>query len=116
MCPSGALSYSENDTETNEFFDAEEIHISKNGPYYVRGGVKIEDTDLGDNASTEHYTLCRCGHSGNKPRCDGAHWYAAFKDDEAKTISAAARKSETKNRNGLRLLRLMSCRKAKAKN
>ncbi|MDF1547380.1 MAG: thiamine pyrophosphate-binding protein [Bacteroidales bacterium] len=94
MCPSGALSYSENEKETKEFFEEAEIVISKNGPYYIRGGVKIENTNLGDDASPEHYTLCRCGHSGNKPRCDGAHWYAAFKDDEAKTISAAARKRQ----------------------
>ena len=96
MCPSGALSYSENNQESKEFFSEAEIRISKNGPYYVRGGIKITDTDLGDDASQEHYTLCRCGHSGNKPRCDGAHWYAGFKDDEAKTIAAAAKNSQTK--------------------
>ncbi|MBW6513419.1 MAG: CDGSH iron-sulfur domain-containing protein [Candidatus Syntrophosphaera sp.] len=94
MCPSGALSYTENNLETNDFSNDEEIHIRKNGPYNVRGGIVIENVDLGDGASKEHYTLCRCGHSGNKPRCDGTHWYAAFKDDEGKTISAAARKTE----------------------
>ncbi len=93
MCPSGALSYSENTTETNEFFKEDEIIVSKNGPYHVRGGVEI-DTYLGDMASKEHYTLCRCGKSANKPRCDGAHWYAGFKDDEALTISAVNRKRE----------------------
>ncbi|MDT8323193.1 MAG: thiamine pyrophosphate-binding protein [Bacteroidota bacterium] len=97
MCPSGALSYSENDVETKEFFPEEEIHISKNGPYCVRGGVELEDADLGDGASREHYTLCRCGHSGNKPRCDGTHWYAGFRDDEAETITAAARNSEKRS-------------------
>lgn len=91
MCPSGALSYTENKTEINEFFDESEIIVSKNGPYYVRGSIEIKDVDLGDRASKEHYTLCRCGKSGNKPRCDGAHWYAAFKDNEALTISAANR-------------------------
>ncbi len=115
MCPSGALSYSEDDKETNEFFDAEEIHISKNGPYYIRGGIKIEDTDLGDDASIEHYTLCRCGHSGNKPRCDGAHWYAAFKDDEAKTISAAARKSETKEREWVKVAEIDELQESESK-
>ena len=91
MCPSGALSYSENNTEVNDFGAKPEIHISFNGPYYVRGGVALKNESLGDGASQEHYTLCRCGKSGNKPRCDGAHWYAAFKDDEALTISAANR-------------------------
>ena len=72
MCPSGALSYTENETETNEFFNEAEIIVSKNGPYYVRGSLEIKNVDLGDRASKEHYTLCRCGKSGNKPRCDGA--------------------------------------------
>lgn len=92
MCPSGALSYMENEVEVNEFFDESGAIVAKNGPYYIRGGVKIKAVDLGDGASKEHYTLCRCGRSGNKPRCNGSHWYAAFKDDEALTISAANRK------------------------
>ncbi len=91
MCPSGALSYSEKNIEVNDFGAEAEIHISFNGPYYVRGGVELKNETLGEDASQEHFTLCRCGKSGNKPRCDGAHWYAAFKDDEALTISAANR-------------------------
>jgi pyruvate oxidase len=96
MCPSGALSYSENEVEHKDRDNEPEIHISRNGPYHVRGGVRLDEHDLGDGVSTEHYTLCRCGHSGNKPRCDGSHWYAAFKDDEAQTISAANRAAEQK--------------------
>ncbi len=96
MCPSGALSYTVHDTEITEFHDSSEIHVAKNGPYYVRGGIELSDGDLGDGASQEHYTLCRCGKSGNKPRCDGSHWYAGFKDDEALTISAANRQSGEK--------------------
>jgi len=89
MCPSGALGYSENNVEyANQKADPE-IHVSRNGPLEIRGGIELEGFDLGDRASTEHYTLCRCGESKNKPRCDGSHWFAAFKDDEALTISAA---------------------------
>lgn len=94
MCPSGALSYTENEIECNVFFEKAEIIVSKNGPYHVRGSIEIANTDLGDKASTEHYALCRCGKSANKPRCDGTHWYAGFKDDEALTISAANRQRE----------------------
>lgn len=91
MCPSGALSYTENGIEYNSFNSEPEIHIEKNGPYYVRGNIEMDNEEMEEKASTEHYTLCRCGKSGNKPRCDGSHWYAAFKDDEALTISNANR-------------------------
>ena len=94
-CPSGALSYTvEGENEVKDHPGEAEIHIDRNGAYQVRGDVEIEDTDLGDDASLEHYTLCRCGESCNKPRCDGSHWYADFKDDEGLTISAANRRRE----------------------
>lgn len=94
MCPSGALSYSINGRETKDLPHEEEIIVSKNGPYYVRGGIELVDVDLGDDAFQEHYTLCRCGDSCNKPRCDGSHWYSDFKDDEALTISGVNRRRE----------------------
>jgi truncated hemoglobin YjbI len=31
-------------------------------------------------ASLEHYSLCRCGQSQNKPFCSGMHWYVHFTD------------------------------------
>jgi CDGSH-type Zn-finger protein len=49
-CPSGALSYA------------------------------IDGVEFGRGASREHYTLCRCGQSKNKPFCDGSHWEAGFRD------------------------------------
>ena len=33
-----------------------------------------------EGASREHYGLCRCGHSQNKPFCSGMHWYVKFSD------------------------------------
>lgn len=96
MCPSGALSYLVEGVEHRDHDAAPEIHNLRNGPYCVKGGIELVGHDLGKGASEEHYTLCRCGKSGNKPRCDGSHWYAAFKDDEALTISAANRVREKK--------------------
>jgi CDGSH-type Zn-finger protein len=29
----------------------------------------------------DHFDLCRCGKSANKPFCSGAHWYVDFDDD-----------------------------------
>ncbi len=94
LCPSGALSYSENGKEENHYHDTAKIIVSKNGPYYLQGGVSTGDVKAGQGASDEHATLCRCGQSRNKPFCDGSHWYEAFKDDEAFTIVAANRRRE----------------------
>jgi hypothetical protein len=56
------------------------ITVSKDGPYEVSGGVELAGVASGDGASKEHYTLCRCGASKNKPFCDGTHWTIEFKD------------------------------------
>ena len=90
-CPSGALSYVEAGKVETDYHDAPEIQISRDGPYEVRGGIELKDVEFGAGASREHYVLCRCGHSRNKPFCDGSHWYAGFKDDEAQTIAKAAK-------------------------
>jgi thiamine pyrophosphate-dependent acetolactate synthase large subunit-like protein/CDGSH-type Zn-finger protein len=88
-CPSGALSY-EIDGVVHDGVEREpHIQVSRNGPYHVRGGIAIDGVERAEGASLEHCTLCRCGHSKNKPFCDGSHWYAGFKDDEAITIAKA---------------------------
>jgi len=89
QCPSGALSYEEAGIRHTEFFDTPEVVVLRDGPYQVRGGVELDGVAFGQGASREHFTLCRCGHSRNKPFCDGSHWYAGFKDDESLTIVAA---------------------------
>ncbi len=93
-CPSGALSYAIDGKIHTEYNNQPQIHISRNGPYQVRGGLTLEDTEMGKGASHEHAALCRCGHSRNKPFCDGSHWYVGFKDNEDLTISAANRQSD----------------------
>jgi CDGSH-type Zn-finger protein len=81
-CPSGALSYSVAGTEHRDREGEPAIFVSPNGPYVVSGGPQLLDTARGEGASTEHFTLCRCGGSKNKPFCDGTHWYNEFSDDE----------------------------------
>ena len=90
-CPSGALSYLEQGQARTEFHESAEIQVSRDGPFYVRGSVELKEVAFGEGASREHYVLCRCGASKNKPFCDGSHWYAGFQDDEALTIAKAAR-------------------------
>ncbi|HWN30302.1 MAG TPA: CDGSH iron-sulfur domain-containing protein [Burkholderiales bacterium] len=48
----------------------------------MTGGIKLMGVAMGEGASEEHYTLCRCGASKNKPFCDGSHWYVKFKDEQ----------------------------------
>ena len=74
-CPSGSLAYKVDGELLDEFFSEAEIFISKDGPLHVRGGVELTGAEV---ASKNHYTLCRCGASKNKPFCDGAHKEAGF--------------------------------------
>jgi len=81
MCPSGALSYSLGPAEHRDQERPPAIYVSQNGPYFVTGGIELVDASWGEGASREHYALCRCGESKNKPFCDGSHWYVDFVDD-----------------------------------
>lgn len=49
------------------------ITPSKNGPYLVSGPVKLTDVDGREIPHPDQMALCRCGHSSNKPFCDGTH-------------------------------------------
>ncbi len=87
-CPSGALSAKAGGEDPVGASDSERapaIEVSKDGPYRVTGAIELRDRDgapeaRNDGASLEHYSLCRCGKSQNKPFCSGMHWYADFND------------------------------------
>ena len=81
-CPSGALSYSVDDIEQRDRDGDPTIFVSPNGPYEVSGGADLADTARAEGASEEHFAMCRCGGSKNKPFCDGTHWYIKFKDEK----------------------------------
>jgi CDGSH-type Zn-finger protein/truncated hemoglobin YjbI len=89
-CPSGALSMAFDGTEARDLTDwhagrQPAVEVSLDGPYRVTGGIPLADAAGADipraeGSSVEHYALCRCGHSQNKPFCSGMHWYAQFRD------------------------------------
>ena len=79
-CPSGALSYSVDGVEHRDQAREPMVTVTKDGPYTVTGAVELVDVAFGEGASREHYTLCRCGGSKNKPFCDGTHWSIGFRD------------------------------------
>lgn len=81
MCPSGALSYTKDGVLHKDLSREPKIIVTEDGPYDVEGGVELKDPDGNSPESKEHFTLCRCGGSKNKPFCDGSHWDIGFKDE-----------------------------------
>ena len=61
------------------------IKVCPNGPFLVEGAVKL--VDLQGNTfpvvpNKPTIALCRCGHSADRPFCDGTHKAAGFKSEE----------------------------------
>jgi CDGSH-type Zn-finger protein/truncated hemoglobin YjbI len=89
-CPSGALSLAFDDSEARDLADwhgtrERAIEVTQDGCYRVTGGIRLTDATGADmpraaGSSLEHYALCRCGQSQNKPFCSGMHWYVEFRD------------------------------------
>ncbi len=82
MCPSGALSYTKERTLYKDQDREPAITVSRNGPHRIVGGIELKDPAGSKPESKEHYTLCRCGASRNKPFCSGTHWDINFQDDK----------------------------------
>jgi CDGSH-type Zn-finger protein len=56
------------------------VIVRNNGPLRLEGDITIVDQDgrpFGLAGRTA-IGLCRCGHSGNKPFCDGSHGRVGF--------------------------------------
>jgi CDGSH-type Zn-finger protein len=81
-CPSGALSYTIGNITCTALDREPAIKVSKNGPFEITGDILLKDDINSKPQSAEHYTLCRCGGSKNKPFCDGSHFEIKFVDDE----------------------------------
>jgi CDGSH-type Zn-finger protein len=77
------------------------IKVTKNGPYIISSNIPLYEIKFVlDNDKfpinftkpekvtvDETYSLCRCGHSKNKPFCDGTHAKIGFKGDEVSNIN-----------------------------
>ena len=71
------------------------ITIKDNGSIRIEGQFELCDAagnrfDLGGRTSV---SLCRCGHSGNMPFCDGKHASCGF---ESKVVATALPPVQTK--------------------
>lgn len=74
------------------------ITISRNGSLKVSGPVRLVDS-AGNTLPTPAapvFSLCRCGHSKNKPFCDGSHREAQFDGVEAHIRAAEAAAADGK--------------------
>lgn len=73
-----------------------EIEVTKDGPYLVSGNVPLKKEKIVNDAegfpsnwksikkyqTKKQYSLCRCGHSKNKPYCDQSHKCVSFNGQE----------------------------------
>ena len=60
------------------------ITVRNNGPLRVEGEFAIYDQEGSafGLAGRTTISLCRCGHSANKPFCDGSHNKVGFHSEE----------------------------------
>jgi CDGSH-type Zn-finger protein len=80
-CPSGRLAWADaEDAPDHEPAYEPEIGVFRNGPLFVRGGVRVVGASGEPYELRNRQTLCRCGHSQNKPFCDGSHRIVGFRD------------------------------------
>jgi CDGSH-type Zn-finger protein len=58
------------------------VTVFSNGPIRIEGEFEIVDPNGNTFGLAGRTTigLCRCGHSANKPFCDGSHKTAGFAD------------------------------------
>ncbi|MGW4404863.1 ferritin-like domain-containing protein [Nonomuraea sp. NPDC004702] len=83
-CPSGSYSYAlERGGETIEADLPHAVSVLEEedglaGALWVTGGIPVTRSDGLPLETRNRMTLCRCGHSGNKPLCDGTHREIGF--------------------------------------
>ena len=81
LCPSGALEMRpEADGEQLEPALPVSVGVVRDGPYWIRGGIRVTSADGETYEVRNRVTLCRCGHSETKPFCDGSHVRVGFRD------------------------------------
>jgi CDGSH-type Zn-finger protein len=54
------------------------MRVKPNGSIRVTGTVEFVDADGNVLETKTDFSLCRCGHSKEKPYCDGSHREAGF--------------------------------------
>lgn len=82
-CPSCALSWEYVDESKNHIekqANITEVQALPNGPLMVFGDLHVKDAQGKEIVKQKSTAFCRCGHSSNKPFCDGSHKTVNFND------------------------------------
>ena len=86
-CPAGRLTALSKSNQPYEYTYIPEVVVAQDqdkdcsAGLFVRGNIPLESADGQPYETRNRYTLCRCGHSENKPFCDGTHISIQFKDN-----------------------------------
>jgi CDGSH-type Zn-finger protein len=81
-CPSGTYTYAMSEDEEDIEPDLpRQIAVTTeitsdgpiDGPLWVTGNIPVERSDGEPFETRNRVTLCNCGHSCQKPLCDGSH-------------------------------------------
>ena len=93
------------------------VKVTRNGPYLASGDIQLSEAimcvDADDQChgwkegkkypAQENYTLCRCGHSQNKPFCDRTHAKIKFDGTEEASDKPYMEQAAEVNGPGLKL-------------
>jgi CDGSH-type Zn-finger protein len=85
------------------------VTVTRDGPYMVQGGIPLSVQSISSDARgeseawiegkayppQEKYALCRCGHSKNKPFCDGTHTKIGFNGSETASREPYAKQAQS---------------------
>jgi len=77
---------------------ATRVTVRSNGSIRIEGDFEIVDSEgvVFDLTGRTTISLCRCGHSENKPFCDGSHKKVGFQSEiKARALPPAAPKPPT---------------------
>lgn len=95
LCPSGRLTAWDNDTEQPYELHyepslglIEDPAVGASGGLWVRGGIVVRRADGRAYEIRNRMIMCRCGHSANKPYCDGSHAALRWRDELQRTVDA----------------------------
>ena len=99
-CPTGALHFTRLDGGPQEALPEETtVDARPNGPFHIRGRVRILGTGGRVIREDTRVALCRCGASENKPFCDGSHRRVGFRTtNPPKRSNKITNDKETKGR------------------